>query len=69
MKRVSEKHLVIVLFVLVIIVFSFADRDSRKLDQLYSTASVSQKLPSILKQHLMASSQDIAKDRPVKLYR
>ena len=34
---VSEKHLVVILFVLVIITFSFADRDSRKIDQLYST--------------------------------
>ena len=36
---VSEKHLVVVLFVLVIVTFSFADRDSRKLDQLYSTTT------------------------------
>jgi hypothetical protein len=36
---VSEKHLVVVLFVLVIITFSFADRDSRKIDQLYSNTN------------------------------
>jgi len=38
MKRVFlEKNLVIVLFVLVLITFSFAHRDSKKLSQLYST--------------------------------
>lgn len=36
---VSEKHLVVVLFVLVIIIFSFADRDSHKIDQLYSATT------------------------------
>lgn len=38
---VSEKQLVVVLFVLVIITFSFADRDSRKIDQLYSSTTQS----------------------------
>ncbi len=41
---VSEKHLVVILFVLVIITFSFADRDSRKLDQLYSTTTQNTRL-------------------------
>ncbi len=38
MKRVlKEKNIVIVLFVLVLITFSFAHRDSKKLSQLYTT--------------------------------
>ncbi len=38
MKRVFlEKNIVIVLFVLVLITFSFANRDSKKLSQFYST--------------------------------
>jgi hypothetical protein len=38
MKRVThEKNIVIVLFVLVLITFSFAHRDSKKLSQFYST--------------------------------
>ena len=36
MKRaVIERNIVVVLFVLVLIAFSFAERDSKKLDQLY----------------------------------
>jgi len=37
MKRtLPERKIVVVLFILVLVVFSFAERDSRKLDQLYS---------------------------------
>jgi hypothetical protein len=36
MKRVIlERNIAVILFILVLIVFSFADRDSKKLDQLY----------------------------------
>jgi hypothetical protein len=36
MKRVIlERNIAVVLFILVLVVFSFADRDSKKLDQLY----------------------------------
>jgi len=35
-KAVLERNMVVVLFVLVLVVFSFAERDSRKLNQLYS---------------------------------
>jgi len=35
-----EKILVILLFFLVLLVFSFAERDSRKLDKLYKTATL-----------------------------
>jgi|GEM_PF-2004321 len=38
MKRaVFERNLVVFLFVLVLVVFSFAERDSRKLKQVYNT--------------------------------
>ena len=44
MKRIGlEKAFVIVLFVLVLIVFSFAERDSKRLNQLYSSNPSSQK--------------------------
>ncbi len=37
MKRaVIERNIVVVLFILVLIAFSFAERDSKKLDQLYT---------------------------------
>lgn len=35
-----EKGLVVVLFVLVLIAFSFAERDSKKLDVLYTSAQL-----------------------------
>lgn len=37
-----EKGLVIFLFVLVLVIFSFAERDSKKLDRLYNTAQLIQ---------------------------
>lgn len=41
MKRVLvERTLVVVLFVLVLIVFSFAERDSKKLERLYTTHAI-----------------------------
>jgi hypothetical protein len=44
MKRKGiEQNLVIVLFVLVLVVFSLAERDSKKLDRLYKTAQLLQK--------------------------
>lgn len=36
-KILQEKNIVIVLFILVLITFSFAHRDSKKLSQFYST--------------------------------
>jgi hypothetical protein len=48
MKRQGiERSLVILLFVLVLVVFSFAERDSRKLDRLYKTAQLIQKASHI----------------------
>jgi hypothetical protein len=35
-KSIIERNIVVVLFLLVLIVFSFAEKDSRKLDRLYS---------------------------------
>ena len=35
-KALLERNMVVVLFVLVLIVFSFAERDTKKLDQLYN---------------------------------
>jgi hypothetical protein len=38
MKRnLSEKTIIVALFILVQVIFSFADRDSRKLKELYDT--------------------------------
>lgn len=42
-KKGIEKKLVVLLFVLVLVVFSFAERDSKKLDRLYSTAQLLKK--------------------------
>ena len=38
-KNILEKGLIVILFVLVQVVFSFADRDSRKLKELYDSKS------------------------------
>lgn len=35
-----ERNLVIVLFVFVLVMFSFAERDSRKLDEMYAAEPV-----------------------------
>jgi preprotein translocase subunit YajC len=44
---VSEKNIVVILFVLVLVIFSFAQRDSKKLEQLYTntTAETVKKAP------------------------
>lgn len=42
-KKRLERGLVVLLFVLVLVIFSFAERDSKKLDRLYSTAQLLQK--------------------------
>ena len=38
-----EKYLVVILFVLVFVVFSFAQSDTKKLEQLYTTTEARQK--------------------------
>ena len=56
MKRaLTERNLVVVLFILVLIVFSFAERDSKKLDRFY-TNSTADKMK--LKQVLIASATE-----------
>lgn len=35
-KAAIERNIVVVLFILVLIAFSFAERDTKKLDQLYT---------------------------------
>ena len=40
-RRIQERNIVIILFILVIITFSYAERDSHKLDQLYAPAKAS----------------------------
>lgn len=42
-KKIVEQKMVFLLFVLVLIVFSFAQRDTQKLDRLYQTAQTVQK--------------------------
>jgi hypothetical protein len=44
-RRIQERNMVIVLFILVIITFSYAERDSRKLDQLYAPAKATYAAP------------------------
>jgi hypothetical protein len=47
-RAVTERNIVVVLFVFVFILFSMADRDSKKIKQLYTAATkVVQKLASI----------------------
>jgi hypothetical protein len=38
-----ERNLVVFLFVMVLVIFSFAQRDTQKLDRLYKTATLIQK--------------------------
>lgn len=38
-----ERKLVVLLFVMVLVVFSFAERDSKKLERLYTTAHLLKK--------------------------
>jgi len=42
-KKRIERNIVVLLFVLVLIIFSFAERDSKKLEKLYTTAQLLQK--------------------------
>jgi hypothetical protein len=49
-KAKVERIAVILLFVLVLVVFSFAERDSKKLDKLYTNA------PAALKQSQTAAA-------------
>ncbi|HEX8315443.1 MAG TPA: hypothetical protein VF609_10635 [Flavisolibacter sp.] len=39
-KKGTERNIIALLFVLVLVVFSLAERDSRKLEKLYTTAQL-----------------------------
>lgn len=45
-KQGLEQLLVVLLFILVLVLFSFAERDSKKLDRLYKTAQILQQKQS-----------------------
>ena len=42
-KKGIERNIIALLFVIVLVVFSLAERDSRKLERLYTTAHLIQK--------------------------
>ncbi|MDQ6608540.1 MAG: hypothetical protein M3Y85_01820 [Bacteroidota bacterium] len=42
-KKGIERNIVVVLFVLVLVAFSFAERDSKKLERFYTTAEILKK--------------------------
>ncbi len=48
-KALAERNIVVILFVLVLIVFSFAQRDSKKLEKLYTITAV--KMRSLANSH------------------
>ena len=59
----SEKNIVVVLFLLVVVVFSFAQKESKKIEYLYKTASINASSPAIAKykvQHSLQVSSAIA---------
>ena len=58
-KKGIERNTAAVLFVLVLVVFSFAERDSKKLERLYTTAQLLKKNSSFL-------LEVAAQARPVK---
>ena len=53
-----ERILVVLLFVMVLVVFSFAERDSRKLDKLYSNAATAIKQQYLAKHGQTTSTTD-----------
>lgn len=60
----SERNLVVVLFVLVLITFSLAQEDSKKMEQLYSGTSVNALSKSLaLKQD---NVQNVPQNAPVQ---
>lgn len=61
-KQGLERKLVALLFVMVLVVFSFAERDSKKIERLYTTAQAlkkpSQQSPAIAVTPLPKTSGD-----------
>jgi hypothetical protein len=43
----TEKNLVVILFLMVVITFSFAQKESKKIEHLYKTVAVSASSPAI----------------------
>jgi hypothetical protein len=60
-KKGLERGLVAFLFVMVFVVFSFAERDSKKIERLYTTAQLLKKTA----QH----PSDVATQQAPKIYR
>lgn len=46
-KKGIERNIIALLFILVLVAFSFAQRDSEKLEKLYTTAHLLKKSPQI----------------------
>jgi hypothetical protein len=67
MKRLvlSEKHLVVVLFVIVLVVFSFAQEDTRKIEKMYldtttsATSQADENIKSDLKEGKMTPAAEL----------
>lgn len=47
-KKGIERNIIVLLFVLVLVVFSFAERDSKKLEKLYTTAQLLKESSKVL---------------------
>ena len=59
-KKGIERNIAALLFVLVLIVFSFAERDSKKLERLYTTAQ-------LLKKNTPLASEVAAQSLPAQV--
>ena len=61
-KQGLERKLVVLLFVMVLVVFSFAERDSKKIERLYTTAQAlkkgTQSSSNVVVKHLLKPSTD-----------
>jgi hypothetical protein len=56
----SEKNLVVVLFVMVLITFSLAQEDSKKMEKLYSGGTTATAASGMLKQDEAKSANSVA---------
>jgi hypothetical protein len=67
-KTFSERNLVVILFLLVLITFSFAQRESKKLDKIYYGFKVKNAEPYVSSEHLKTTKStphNIAINSPV----
>lgn len=68
MKRaVVERNIVVALFILVLIAFSFAEKDSKKLDQLYTKKAES--FEPARKEKDLAATESGTRPTPIKFSR